>query len=92
MKPGGRVAVLELTTPENKLFNAVYLSYFKKILPAFGGLFSKNPGAYHYLPESVLNFPDAETFAKIMTEAGFSEITWKKMTLGIVTLFMGEKK
>lgn len=91
MKPNGTVAVLELSTPENKLFQALYLFYFKKILPFIGGLFSKNRSAYEYLPESVLRFPRSEDFALIMEDAGFKEVAWKKMTFGIVTLYTGLK-
>ena len=45
LKPGGRVAVLELTTPEQKFLRGLYLLYFQKVLPVIGGLFSKNRGA-----------------------------------------------
>lgn len=90
MKPGGTVAVLELSTPENRLFHTIYMTYFLKVLPFVGGLFSKNQSAYQYLPESVVNFPDSPTFAGIMTEAGFRDVAWKKMTLGIVTLYTGK--
>lgn len=91
LKKGGTLAVLELSTPEDRFFNALYMFYFKKVLPFVGGLFSKNLSAYQYLPESVVNFPDSKTFADIMKSAGFSEVTWKKMTLGIVTLYVGKK-
>ncbi|MBU1168291.1 MAG: bifunctional demethylmenaquinone methyltransferase/2-methoxy-6-polyprenyl-1,4-benzoquinol methylase UbiE [Proteobacteria bacterium] len=91
MKPGGTLAVLELSTPENRFFHALYMAYFTKILPFVGGFFSDNQSAYQYLPESVIRFPDSETFAGIMQSAGFREVHWKKMTLGIVTLYTGEK-
>ena len=92
LKPGGTVAVLELSTPENRMFQALYLFYFLKILPMIGGLFSKNRSAYEYLPESVLRFPRSEDFSQIMEQAGFSEVVWRKMTFGIVTLFIGVKR
>ncbi len=91
LKKGGTLAVLELSTPENRMFQALYLFYFLKILPFIGGLFSKNRSAYEYLPESVLRFPRSEDFALIMEEAGFKEVVWRKMTFGIVTLFTGVK-
>ena len=91
LKPGGRVVVLELTTPESGLFRHIYLSYFQKILPRIGALFSKDDNAYSYLPESVLKFPDAPAFARIMKSAGFHGIRFKPMTFGIVTLFVGTK-
>ncbi len=91
LKKGGTLAVLELSTPEDRFFNALYMFYFKKVLPFVGGLFSKNLSAYQYLPESVVNFPDSKAFGDIMKSAGFLEVTWKKMTLGIVTLYVGKK-
>jgi demethylmenaquinone methyltransferase/2-methoxy-6-polyprenyl-1,4-benzoquinol methylase len=89
LKKGGILAVLELTTPENKFLNALYMAYFTKILPFVGGFFSKNLSAYQYLPESVVRFPDSRTFGAIMESAGFQTVTWKKMTFGIVTLYTG---
>jgi len=91
LKPGGRLVVLELTTPEKGIFRGIYLGYFQKILPLIGSVFSRHDNAYSYLPESVLKFPDAATFCKIMKGAGFTDIRFKQMTLGIVTLFVGRK-
>lgn len=91
LKPGGNMIVLELTAPENRFFRQIYLFYFRRILPAIGTLFSKNSNAYHYLPASVLNFPSRRKFSKIMTDAGFTDVKWKTMTFGIVTLFAGKK-
>lgn len=91
LKPGGRLAVLELTTPEKGWFKSLYLTYFKKILPAIGSFFSKHHHAYAYLPESVLKFPTAVEFSRLMENAGFEQIRFKQMTFGIVTLFVGHK-
>lgn len=91
LKKGGRLVVLELTTPEKGLFRQIYLGYFQKILPLIGSFFSRHDNAYAYLPESVLKFPDAATFAGIMKEAGFTDIRFKPMTFGIVTLFVGTR-
>ncbi len=91
LKPGGRIVVLELTTPEKGLFRKIYLGYFQKILPLIGSLFSRHDNAYSYLPASVLKFPDAATFCSIMNTAGFADIRYKQMTFGIVTLFVGTK-
>lgn len=92
LKPGGRLAVLELSTPEARFFRILYMFYFLKVLPFVGGLFSKNLSAYQYLPNSVIHFPEASEFAETISEAGFSDVEWKKMTLGIVTLYTGIKK
>jgi len=92
LKKNGRVVVLELTTPAPGLLKDLYILYFKKLLPLLGAFFSKNAGAYSYLPESVLKFPEPVEFAKIMKNAGFKNIRYKQMTFGIVTLFTGVKK
>ncbi len=91
LKPGGTLAVLELNTPSRGLLRSLYLLYFQKILPGIGGLFSKNTGAYQYLPASVLNFPPPEVFAAQMRDAGFRDIAWKSLSAGIATLYVGQK-
>jgi demethylmenaquinone methyltransferase/2-methoxy-6-polyprenyl-1,4-benzoquinol methylase len=92
LKPGGRLAVLELTTPEQGLLRCLYLTYFRRVLPALGSFFSRNNHAYHYLPASVLRFPSGSAFSLLMQEAGFTDIRWKPMTFGIVTLFVGTRR
>ncbi len=91
LKHGGKLAVLELTTPRSGFFKTIYLAYFNKILPLIGGLFSKDAHAYHYLPASVLHFPSPTAFAALMSDAGFGHVRFKPMTFGIVTLFVGTR-
>ncbi|MCK5838001.1 MAG: bifunctional demethylmenaquinone methyltransferase/2-methoxy-6-polyprenyl-1,4-benzoquinol methylase UbiE [Desulfobacula sp.] len=91
LKAGGRLAVLELTTPQKGIFRSLYLLYFQKILPVIGSFFSKDLNAYTYLPDSVLNFPSPVEFSKLMRQAGFENVRFKQMTFGIVTLFVGIK-
>ena len=91
LKNGGKLAVLELTTPQKGFLRSLYLLYFQKILPVIGSFFSKHNNAYTYLPESVLKFPTPIEFSKIMKAAGFEGIKFKQMTFGIVTLFIGSK-
>jgi demethylmenaquinone methyltransferase/2-methoxy-6-polyprenyl-1,4-benzoquinol methylase len=91
LKPGGKVAVLELATPGNKLLSRLYLLYFQRILPRIGALFSRQIKAYTYLPASVLHFPAPEKFAKIMKQAGFISIRWRRLTFGVATVYIGEK-
>ena len=91
LKPGGKLAVLELTTPRSGCLKTLYLAYFKQILPLIGGFFSKDAHAYHYLPASVLDFPSPTAFAALMSDAGFRHVRFKPMTFGIVTLFVGTR-
>jgi demethylmenaquinone methyltransferase/2-methoxy-6-polyprenyl-1,4-benzoquinol methylase len=90
LKPGGRLVVLEFSTPRAAWFRPLYHFYLRRLLPAVGGLFS-NFGAYRYLPESVRVFPDRETFENLMTAAGFAHTCHSDFSLGIVTVFQGEK-
>ncbi|MBT3387549.1 MAG: bifunctional demethylmenaquinone methyltransferase/2-methoxy-6-polyprenyl-1,4-benzoquinol methylase UbiE [Desulfobacula sp.] len=91
LKKGGRLVVLELTTPDKGIFRSLYFLYFRRILPFIGSLFSKHSYAYQYLPDSVLNFPEPTEFAGIMENAGFTNVRFERMSLGIVTLFVGTK-
>jgi demethylmenaquinone methyltransferase/2-methoxy-6-polyprenyl-1,4-benzoquinol methylase len=91
LKSGGRLCVLELTTPQKGLFRSFYLLYFQRILPIIGSFFSRDNEAYSYLPESVIKFPSPVEFSGIMKETGFKNIRFKQMTFGIVTLFIGTK-
>lgn len=88
--PGGKIVILEFSNPKSRLFKAVYHFYFRRLLPAIGGMFSDS-GAYRYLPDSVLEFPDQEAFKKLMTVAGFKNVGHTDYTFGIVTCYVGEK-
>ncbi|MGC4005933.1 MAG: bifunctional demethylmenaquinone methyltransferase/2-methoxy-6-polyprenyl-1,4-benzoquinol methylase UbiE [Pirellulales bacterium] len=91
-KPGGKVAVLEFTTPRSQPFKAVYQWYFKNILPRIGQALARNSkAAYEYLPESVGEFPAYQALADRMTAAGLTDVTFRPMTFGIATLYVGEK-
>jgi len=91
LKPGGRLAVLELATPDSSLLRRAYLFYFNRVLPLVGRLFSKHAFAYSYLPASVAQFPPAAEFAVMMHSAGFHKVNYRKMTLGVAVLFIGDK-
>jgi len=88
--PGGRAIILEFSTPTSPIFRAVYLFYFLKVLPAIGGLFSKQ-SAYQYLPDSVLEFPTREEFKALMIQAGFRNPRHFDLTGGIASVYVGEK-
>jgi len=90
LKSGGRLVVLEFSTPRSKRFKSLYSFYFLRVLPVIGGLFSRF-SAYKYLPDSVLKFPSQEEFKALMAEAGFSEIRHIDLTGGIATVYVGEK-
>lgn len=91
LRPGGMVLVLELASPKKTRLNDAYLAYFQRVLPIIGRFFSKHSFAYSYLPDSVSRFPTPDVFMSIMAGAGFSQITCRRLTLGIANLFIGIK-
>lgn len=91
LKPGGRLVILELSRPENKVIRWFYDLYFLHILPKVGGKVSGDKAAYAYLPASVAAFPGKKAFMATMREAGFRTVTHKAFTLGICRMYTGEK-
>jgi demethylmenaquinone methyltransferase/2-methoxy-6-polyprenyl-1,4-benzoquinol methylase len=90
--PGGKVAVLEFTTPRYQPLKALYGFYFRNILPRIGQLLARNDrDAYNYLPASVGQFPQYEQLANRMQAAGLSDVQFFPMTFGIATLYVGRK-
>lgn len=92
LKPGGVAAILEFSTPPNSAFRSLYNFYSKNILPVIGGMISGSQDAYTYLPESVRKFPDAEQLAADMRTAGYGDVRFLRMTMGIVALHLGVKR
>lgn len=91
LKPGGRLVILELSRPENKIIRWFYDLYFLHILPKIGGKVSGDKAAYAYLPASVAAFPGKKAFMATMREAGFRAVAHKAFTLGICRMYTGEK-
>lgn len=87
--PGGRYVILEFTTPQATLVRSGYHLYFHHLLPRIGGLISGHRGAYRYLPQSVAHFPPAPELADRMRQAGFRDVTWESLTLGIAAIHVG---
>ena len=91
LKPGGRLVILELSRPENKILRWFYDLYFLHILPKIGGKVSGDKAAYAYLPASVAAFPGKKEFMATMQAAGFRNVAHKAFTLGICRMYTGEK-
>jgi len=93
LKPGGMVVILEFTKQEKSgLVSTVVDLYMKKILPAIGGLVSKNYAAYKYLPDSIEEFLTTKMLQKELEEAGFEMKYTKSFSMGISTLLVAQKK
>jgi len=91
LKTGGKIVVLEFSQPQPFPIKQLYLFYFHNILPIIGQVFSKNRSAYRYLPDSVSSFPEEEEFVKIIKRVGFVDVTYRNLSFGIVTVYMGTK-
>jgi demethylmenaquinone methyltransferase/2-methoxy-6-polyprenyl-1,4-benzoquinol methylase len=84
--------VLEFSKPVKFPLRHMYNFYFLNILPLIGRIFSRSSKAYRYLPESVMQFPDNESFKDLMVKAGLSTISQKKLTGGIASIYTGLKQ
>ncbi len=89
LEPGGRVYILEFSTPRSKIFGTLYRFYFNRILPWIGGMVSKDRRAYTYLPGSVSEFPAPAEFVRMMGRAGFTECCAKALTGGVAYIYTG---
>ena len=91
LKPGGKAVILEFSKPSVFPFKQLYNFYFRWILPKVGKLVSKDNAAYTYLPESVNEFPYGNKFLSILEGIGFKKTQCKSLTLGISSIYVGEK-
>lgn len=91
LKPGGRLVILELSRPQNRIIRWFYDLYFLNILPKIGGKVSGDKKAYMYLPASVKAFPGKKEFMEQMRKAGFVNITHRALTFGICRMYCGDK-
>jgi demethylmenaquinone methyltransferase/2-methoxy-6-polyprenyl-1,4-benzoquinol methylase len=91
LKPGGRLVVLEFSKPKSAVVKVVYNLYMKVITPNVGKIFSKNRNAYQYLDESINKFPEGKNFTVILDKLGYRNTYTKPLSLGICSIYCGEK-
>lgn len=91
LKSGGSLYVLEFSMPSKFPMRNLYRFYFRKVLPFVGGIVSGSKSAYTYLPESVFAFPEKEKFVEIMANAGFKNCSYKRLTFGVASIYVGNK-
>jgi demethylmenaquinone methyltransferase/2-methoxy-6-polyprenyl-1,4-benzoquinol methylase len=91
LRPGGRLAILEFTTPPGWILRRLYLFYFNRVLPVVGRIVSGHDWAYSYLPASVREFPEPDALAEKLERAGFEAVTWSYLTRGITALHLARK-
>ena len=90
LRPGGELGILECCEPDG-VVGKLYGIYFRRVLPALGGLISGSRSAYAYLPASVGRFPSPSEMKERMRAAGFREMEWTPYTFGTAGLFWGKK-
>ncbi|MEY3994997.1 MAG: hypothetical protein RL690_393 [Actinomycetota bacterium] len=90
-KPGGRMVVVEFSHLTWRPFRTIYTEYLMKALPAIARKTSSNPDAYVYLAESIRAWPDQKGLAAAMEKAGWSQVSWKNLTGGVVAVHSGIK-
>lgn len=86
LRPGGRAVILELSTPPSQVVRGVFRLYFHGIAPRLAALLGGDATAYRYLPRSVARFPGAEAFAQHLRTAGFREVRFERLALGIAAI------
>lgn len=91
LKPGARALILEFSLPPNPVFRRFYLFYFRHVLPRIGGIISGDMAAYRYLNQTVETFPYGNAFLNCMEHTGFKNLSAIPLTLGIASLYIGEK-
>jgi demethylmenaquinone methyltransferase/2-methoxy-6-polyprenyl-1,4-benzoquinol methylase len=90
VRPGGRVVVLEITTPQKPPLSTFFSLWFDRIVPMLGKL-AKEPEAYTYLPNSVKRFPGPQELGGMLAGAGLVDVRWILTAGGIIALHSGTK-
>jgi demethylmenaquinone methyltransferase/2-methoxy-6-polyprenyl-1,4-benzoquinol methylase len=85
LRPGGRIALLEVDTPPNRVMRWGHGVYFGKVVPMIGGLIS-DASAYRYLPRSVAYLPDPDDMRSMIKQAGFTDVERRLLSGGVAQL------
>ena len=91
LKPGGRLMVLEFSRIPNDLAQWAYDKYSFGVIPAMGQAVTGDRASYQYLVESIRKFPDQESFAAMIRSAGFTQVKYRNLTMGVAALHSGWK-
>lgn len=92
IKPGGELLVLEFMAGERSLFYALFLAYFRYVLPLVGRLVSGHPTAYSYLPASVGRFMSTAEWLALLQHRGFAPAPPQKLAFGIATITLARRR
>jgi demethylmenaquinone methyltransferase/2-methoxy-6-polyprenyl-1,4-benzoquinol methylase len=90
LRPGGRFLCLEFSRPFAPI-RPFYQAYSRLVIPRLGAAVARNPGAYQYLIESIRRFPDQKTMQAAMQQAGFADVGYRNLSLGIACIHWGQR-
>jgi demethylmenaquinone methyltransferase/2-methoxy-6-polyprenyl-1,4-benzoquinol methylase len=90
--PGGRFAILEFAVPTAPLIRPAYMWYFNHVLPRIGRAISHDRGAYGYLSASVSAFATPQALVELLRASGFTDVTMRPLSFGIVCLYTGRRE
>ncbi len=91
LRPGGRLVVLEFSQIPVPMLQWMYDRYSFNVIPVMGQVVANDRDSYQYLVESIRKFPDQETFAELIRQAGFGRVQWRNLSMGIAALHSGWK-
>lgn len=91
LRPGGRLMVLEFNRIPNDMLQWLYDRYSFNVIPMMGQIVANDRDSYQYLVESIRKFPEQETFADMIRAAGFGQVKYRNLSLGIAALHSGWK-
>ncbi len=91
VRPGGRIALVDVSAPDNKLMAWGHGLYFNRIVPKVGGLLSDGP-AYAYLPKSVSYLPEPGIMLDMLSAAGFADVERRQLSGGLAQLLTGTRR
>ena len=91
LRPGGRLMVLEFSQIPNEMMQRAYDLYSFNVIPVMGQIVAGDRDSYQYLVESIRKFPDQETFATMIRKAGFGQVKYRNLTMGVAALHSGWK-
>ncbi len=91
LKPGGRLMVLEFSQIPNDLMQKAYDLYSFNVIPVMGQIVAGDRESYQYLVESIRKFPDQDSFAAMIRAAGFDQVKYRNLSMGIAALHSGWK-
>ena len=90
-RPGGRLVICEFSQLSARPLRLLYERYLARALPAVARRVSRNPAAYDYLAESIVNWPAQAELARMLRTAGWSAVEWHNLTLGIVAVHVARR-